>query len=260
MEEIKDIFYLPIESELEVFDHTYKNNLPLLLKGPTGCGKSRYVEYCARKYNASLITVSCNEDTSASALIGRYIFKDSNVEWIDGPVSRAVRTNSILYLDEITEAREDVTVLIHSLTDHRRTLFIDKTNEQLKASNNFQLIVSYNPSYQRGFKQLKPSTTQRFVAINFNYPNMILETQIVSAEAKIDMKMAEKLVLFARHIRTLSELNLAETVSTRLIINTAKLISSGVNHRLAVMVGMTNPLSDDLDISHSLNDLVSLKF
>lgn len=255
-----NVFYHPISFELEIFDHAYKNQLPLILKGPTGCGKSRFVEFCADKLGIELITVSCNEDTSAADLIGRYIFKDNSVEWIDGPVSRAVRTGSILYLDEITEAREDVTVLIHSLTDHRRILFIDKTNEKLKALDSFQMIASYNPGYQRGFKKLKPSTLQRFLSLNFNYPSFDIETEIVCRESQLDEKRVRNLITFSKHIRTLGELNLSETVSTRLIVNTAKLIKSGVEERIAVMAGMTNPLSDDIDITNSLKDLVSLKF
>lgn len=257
---LEGVYYRATSYELEIFDHTYKNQLPLMLKGPTGCGKSRFVEYCAMKTDVELITVSCNEDTSASDLIGRYIFKNDTVEWIDGPVTKAIRSGAILYLDEITEAREDVTVLIHSLTDHRRVLFIDKTNEKLKAPSSFQLIASYNPSYQRGFKKLKPSTQQRFVSLDFTYPSMEVEKEIVSKESSLEEKRVQKLITFSRHIRTLSELNLAESVSTRLIVNTAILIKSGVEERKAVITGMVNPLSDDEDISSSLKDLVLLKF
>ncbi|MCB9090932.1 MAG: CbbQ/NirQ/NorQ/GpvN family protein [Halobacteriovoraceae bacterium] len=256
----QDVFYRSVSNEIEIFEHTYKNRLPLILKGPTGCGKSRFVEFSAKKLGIDLITVSCNEDTSASDLIGRYIYKNESVEWIDGPVTRAVRNGMILYLDEITEAREDVTVLIHSLTDHRRELFIDKTNEKLKATENFYLIASYNPSYQRGLKKMKPSTLQRFVSLEFNYPPTDIEVEIVSNESHLEEKKVKKLIAFSKHVRTLGELNLAETISTRLIINSAKLIKSGVDERSAVITGMTNPLSDDSDISKSLQDLVMLSF
>ncbi|MCB9060898.1 MAG: CbbQ/NirQ/NorQ/GpvN family protein [Halobacteriovoraceae bacterium] len=257
---IGEVYYRPISFEQEIFDHSKKNKLPLMLKGPTGCGKSRFIEYCANKNQNELITVSCNEDTSASDLIGRYILKNNEVEWIDGPVSKAVRNGAILYLDEITEAREDVTVLIHSLTDHRRTLFIDKTNEKLRAPENFQLVISYNPKYQRGYKQLKPSTAQRFVALNFDYPPKDIEIEIVANESSLDLSVVKKLVNFARHIRTLSEYNLAESASTRLIVNAAKMIHSGVSERRAVNVCIINPLSEDNDIISSLNDLANLKF
>ncbi|HSI90129.1 MAG TPA: AAA family ATPase, partial [Adhaeribacter sp.] len=176
-------FYQEINNESEVFEHAWRNKLPLLLKGPTGCGKSRFVEFMAGKLEQKLITISCHEETSATDLIGRYIIKGAETVWVDGPMTTAVKEGAILYLDEMAEARPDVVVAIHSLTDHRRELFIDKLGETVKAAPGFMLVASFNPGYQKGFKELKPSTRQRFIALSFHYPEAQTETLILENES-----------------------------------------------------------------------------
>lgn len=251
-------YYKPIAKEIEVFEHSYKQKLPFLLKGPTGTGKSRFIEYMASKLNKKLITVSCHEETSSTDLIGRYIIKGAETIWLDGPLTTAVKTGAILYLDEIAEARPDVIVAIHSLTDHRRELFIDKLGETVKAHEDFTLVASFNPGYQRGFKELKPSTRQRFVAVSFEYPKAKNETEILVNETNIQEADAKKLVNIATKIRNLTELGLTETVSTRLLIDAAKLIKSGLPKRLAVHVAIVEPLTDDTEVVSALNDLCDL--
>ena len=251
-------FYYTIGKEVEVFENTYKNKLPFLLKGPTGTGKSRFVEYVAHKLDKKLITVSCHEETSSTDLIGRYIIKGAETIWIDGPLTTAVKQGAILYLDEVAEARPDVIVAIHSLTDHRRELFIDKLGETVKAHDDFCLVASFNPGYQRGFKELKPSTRQRFVAISFDYPDAKIETEIVVSETGVDHTIAKKLVNIANKIRNLTELGLTETVSTRLLVDAGKLIHSGLPNRLSVHVAVVEPLTDDPDVITALKDLSDL--
>ncbi|NVK53148.1 MAG: CbbQ/NirQ/NorQ/GpvN family protein [Flavobacteriaceae bacterium] len=251
-------YYKPIAKEVEVFEHSYKQKLPFLLKGPTGTGKSRFIEYMAHQLNKELITVSCHEETSATDLIGRYIIKGAQTVWLDGPLTIAVKTGAILYLDEIAEARPDVIVAIHSLTDHRRELFIDKLGETVKAHKDFMLVASFNPGYQKGFKELKPSTKQRFVAVSFDYPDAKVETEILVNETTIDIAEAKKLVNIANKIRNLTELGLTETVSTRLLVDAAKLISSGLPKRLSVHVAIVEPLTDDLEVITALKDLSDL--
>ena len=224
-------YYHPVGKEIDVFEQTYKNKIPLLLKGPTGTGKSRFIEFMAHKLNKKLITISCHEETSSTDLIGRFIIKGAETVWLDGPLTKAVKEGAIIYLDEIAEARPDVIVAIHSLTDHRRELFIDKLGETVKAHEDFMLVASFNPGYQRGFKELKPSTRQRFVAISFNYPDAKIETEILVNETNIDLNEATKLVKIGNKIRNLTELGLAETVSTRLLIDAAKLIHTGLSKR-----------------------------
>ncbi len=253
-------FYKEISNEICVFEYVYKNKLPLMLKGPTGCGKSRFVEYMAARLNKSLVQVSCNEETSAVDLLGRYLIKGSDTVWQDGPVSRAIRMDAILYLDEISEAREDVIVVLHSLTDYRRELYIDKTGEVLKASDKFMLIVSYNPGYQKSFKELKPSTRQRFVSLYFNYPTPDVEFEIVRKETGVADNIAKLLVSFACKVRSLKELELIETVSTRLIINAGKLIANNLDCRIACNISIIQPLTDDLLLQKSLIDLMNLYF
>ncbi|MGB0896615.1 MAG: CbbQ/NirQ/NorQ/GpvN family protein [Flavobacteriaceae bacterium] len=255
---IETPYYKPVAKEIEVFKHAYNNKIPLLLKGPTGTGKSRFIEYMASQLNKQLVTVSCHEETSATDLIGRYIIKGSETIWIDGPLTIAVKTGAILYLDEIAEARPDVIVAIHSLTDHRRELFIDKLGQTIKAHHDFMLVASFNPGYQRGFKELKPSTRQRFIALSFDYPNSTAETEIVENETNISTTDAKKLVAIATKIRNLTELGLTETVSTRLLIDAAKLIHSGLPKRLAVHVAIVEPLTDDTDVTSALKDLCDL--
>ncbi len=251
-------YYHQVGKEVEVFEHSYKNKIPFLLKGPTGTGKSRFIEYMTHKLNKKLITISCHEETSSTDLIGRYIIKGAETIWLDGPLTTAVKQGAIIYLDEIAEARPDVIVAIHSLTDHRRELFIDKLGEVVKAHNDFMLVASFNPGYQRGFKELKPSTRQRFVAMTFDYPNEKIETEILVNETEIEVSIAKKLVNIATKIRNLTELGLTETVSTRLLVDAAKLIHSGLPKRLAVHVAIVEPLSDDFEVVTALKDLTDL--
>jgi len=251
-------YYRPIAKEIEVFEKTFENKLPLLLKGPTGTGKSRFVEYMADKMQKKLLTVACHEETSATDLLGRYIIKGMETVWLDGPLTKAVREGYIIYLDEIAEARPDVIVAIHPLTDHRRELYIDKLGEIVKAHPDFMLVASFNPGYQRGFKELKPSTKQRFVALSFNFPEPKLEQEILINETGIDKDTAKKLVNIATKIRNLTELGLSETVSTRLLVDAAKLIKSGLPKRLSVHVAIVEPLSDEPEIIEALKDLSDL--
>jgi nitric oxide reductase NorQ protein len=251
-------YYLPTGKEKDVFTHAYKNKLPVLLKGPTGAGKSRFVEYMAAVLNKKLITVSCHEETSSTDLIGRFIIKGAETVWIDGPLTMAIKSGAILYLDEIAEARPDVIVAIHPLTDHRRELFIDKLGETIKAHNDFMLVASFNPGYQRGYKELKPSTRQRFVAVSFNYPEAKVETEILINETAVDENTAKQLVKIAEKIRNLKELGLTETVSTRLLVDAAKLIRSGLPKRLSVKTAIIEPLTDDEEVITALTDLANL--
>ena len=253
-------FYEDICGETDIFLHAYNVCLPVMLKGPTGCGKSRFVEYMAHKLNKNLIQVSCNEETSSIDLLGRYIVKGGDTIWQDGPVTRAVKENCFLYLDEISEAREDVIVVLHPLSDYRREIYIDKINAKIKADNDFMLIVSFNPGYQRNFKELKISTRQRFVGINFNYPNEKKEIQIIMHESGIDENIAKNLVFYANKVRKLTELELSETISTRLLINAAKLICNGVNKKIACNHSIIQPLSDDKDVNESMLDILNLYF
>lgn len=251
-------YYHQIGKEVEVFEHSYKNKLPFLLKGPTGTGKSRFIEFMAHKLDKKLITISCHEETSSTDLIGRYIIKGAETLWLDGPLTTAVKEGAIIYLDEIAEARPDVIVAIHSLTDHRRELFIDKLGVVIKAHDNFMLVASFNPGYQRGFKELKPSTRQRFVAMAFSYPEAKIEAEIVLNESGVDKSIAKKLVNIAEKIRNLTELGLTETVSTRLLVDAAKLIQSGLPKRLSVHVAVVEPLTDDIEVVEALKDLCDL--
>jgi nitric oxide reductase NorQ protein len=251
-------YYKIVGQEETIFEHTFKNKLPLLLKGPTGTGKSRFVEFMAHKMGKKLFTVACHEETSATDLIGRYIIKGAETVWVDGPMTKAVKEGAMLYLDEVAEARPDIIVALHSLTDHRRTLFIDKTGETVKADDNFMLIATYNPGYQKGFKELKPSTRQRFVSMSFVYPDQKIETEILVQETGVDSDIAKRLVMIGEKIRNLTELGLAETVSTRLLVDAAILIKSGLPKRLACNVAIAEPLTDDEDTLEALKDLISL--
>ncbi|MDQ3108614.1 MAG: CbbQ/NirQ/NorQ/GpvN family protein [Bacteroidota bacterium] len=255
---IPEPYYHATGMELEVFKQAYKNKLPLLLKGPTGTGKSRFVEHMAWHLEKNLITISCHEETSSTDLIGRFIIKGAETVWLDGPLTTAVKTGAIVYLDEIAEARPDVIVAIHSLTDHRRELFIDKLGQTFKAHDDFMLVASFNPGYQRGFKELKPSTRQRFVALSFNYPEQKVESEILVKETSVDEGVARKLVCIGNKIRNLKELGLTETVSTRLLVDAAKLIHSGLPNRLSVKTGIIEPLTDDREVVEAMTDLCNL--
>jgi len=205
-----------------------------------------------------LYTVACHEETSSTDLIGRYIIKGNETVWIDGPMTKAIKEGAFLYLDEIAEARPDIIVALHSLTDHRRALFIDKTGETIVADENFMLIATYNPGYQKGFKELKPSTRQRFISLSFNYPDNELEKSILIGETGVDEDVAKKLVKLGSKIRNLTELGLAETVSTRLLVDASLLIKSGLPQRLSCDVAIAEPLTDDEDTLIALKDLISL--
>lgn len=254
----KELFYKTIGNEVEVFHHINSLKLPLLIKGPTGSGKSRFIEYMSNELDRKLITVSCHEETSATDLIGRFIIKGAETVWVDGPLTIAVKNGYILYLDEVAEARPDVIVAIHSLTDHRRELFIDKLGETIKAHPDFLLVASFNPGYQKGFKELKPSTRQRFVALSFDYPQPKFEIEILMAETDIDKDTATKLVNIASKIRNLTELGLTETVSTRLLVDAAKLIHHGLPKRQSVHIAVIEPLTDEADTLQALKDLADL--
>jgi nitric oxide reductase NorQ protein len=251
-------YYHTIGKEIDVFEKAYECKIPFLLKGPTGTGKSRFIEFMAHKLGTELITISCHEEKSSTDLIGRFIIKGAETVWLDGPLTTAVKQGSIIYLDEIAEARPDVIVAIHSLTDHRRELFIDKLGENIKAHENFMLVASFNPGYQRGFKELKPSTRQRFVSISLAYPEEKIEAEILVSETDIEKDIAKKLVNIATKIRNLTELGLTETVSTRLLVDAAKLIHAGLPKRLAVHVAIVEPLTDDLEVIQALKDLSDL--
>ncbi len=254
----KEPYYRAIGKEEEVFEHAFKNKLPLLLKGPTGTGKSRFVEYMAYKLKKPIITVACHEETSATDLIGRYIIKGAETVWQDGPLTRAVKEGAILYMDEIAEARPDVIVAIHPLTDFRRVLYLDKLGEEVTATDDFMFVASFNPGYQKGFKELKPSTRQRFVSMTFDYPEAKMEAEIITQETGVDKDTARNLVKIANKIRNLTELGLTETVSTRLLVDAGKMIHTGLGKRLSVEVAIVEPLTDDPDTLEALKDLTGL--
>ncbi|MCC2110684.1 MAG: CbbQ/NirQ/NorQ/GpvN family protein, partial [Hyphomicrobiales bacterium] len=231
-----------------------------MLKGPTGCGKSRFVEYMAHKLGRPLITVACNEDMTASDLVGRFLLDRDGTKWQDGPLTIAARIGAICYLDEVVEARQDTIVVIHPLTDHRRYLPLDKKQEQLKAHDDFQLVISYNPGYQSLMKDLKPSTKQRFGALNFDYPEADLEAEIVAAEAGIDKATAGKLVQIAHRARNLKGHGLDEGISTRLLVYAGQMIAEGVEPALACTMTLVTPLTDDPDMRETLEAAVATFF
>jgi len=252
------VFYLPIAKEEEVFRHAWEAKLPLMVKGPTGCGKTRFIQHMALQLGLSLVTVACNEDTSATDLLGRHLLVGGETRWVDGPVTRATRTGALLYLDEIAEARADALVVIHSLSDHRRELFLDRTGETVQPPDAFMLIVSYNPGYQRSLREMKPSTRQRFIALNFTYPPEELEIQIVVEESGVDRTTARRLVQMGRKIRNLHELSLMESASTRLLIAAGKLIARGVPPRLSCITAIAEPLTDEADALTALRQLIEV--
>ena len=249
-------FYLETGNEKALFEAAYDGKLPVMLKGPTGCGKTRFVEYMAYRLNRPLVTVACHEDLFASDLIGRYLLINDETIWIDGPLTRAVRIGAICYLDEIVEARKDTTVVIHPLSDDRRTLVIEKKGEVVPAHPDFALVISYNPGYQSVLKDLKQSTRQRFVSIEFSYPDPEKEAEIVSREGEIDSEIARRLVSLAVKIRNIREHGLAEGASTRLLIYAAQLIRRGIDPVAACRSAVCLPLTDDSRLQETLNDLV----
>jgi nitric oxide reductase NorQ protein len=250
-------FYLPQGDECDIFNVAYRNQMPLLLKGPTGCGKTRFVAHMAARLGRPLYTVSCHDDLSASDLIGRYLLKGGETEWVDGPLTRAVRDGAICYLDEVVEARKDVTVVLHPLTDDRRILPIERTGETLTAGADFMLVASYNPGYQNIMKTLKPSTRQRFLAIDFDFPAPEREVEIVSAESGLSKDKTATLVRLSGKLRALKGQDLEEGVSTRLLVYCASLISGGMPIERAIRTAMIEPLTDDGDVKKGLLDLVA---
>jgi len=253
-------YYLASGREIEIFESAYRNLVPVLLKGPTGCGKTRFMEYMAWRLKRPLITVSCHDDLTASDLVGRYLVQGGETVWVDGPLTRAVRVGGICYLDEIVEARKDTTVVIHPLADDRRILPIEKRGEILKAPPEFLLSISYNPGYQSVMKDIKQSTRQRFLALEFTYPEKGHEAAIVARESGIDIRMAEGLVSLAEKTRNLKDRGLVEGASTRLLIHAAKLISSGIDPAEACSVAVAAPLTDDHEMLEALTELIRSLF
>lgn len=256
----KQPFYQQVANEEALFTQAWKHGLPALIKGPTGCGKTRFVQYMAHKLDLPLYTVACHDDLSATDLVGRHLIGAEGTWWQDGPLTRAVREGGICYLDEVVEARQDTTVVLHPLADDRRELFIERTGETLQAPDNFMLVVSYNPGYQNLLKGMKPSTRQRFVAMRFDYPQAEQETQIVATEAGVDTRLAAQLVRLGNAIRRLENHDLEEVASTRLLIFAARLIKSGVPVQQACLACLAEPLSDDLQTVRALMDVVNVHF
>ncbi len=261
-------WYLPVGDEVSVFEAAFAARLPVLLKGPTGCGKTRFVEFMAWRLAARreqdgpvpLITVACHEDLTATDLVGRYLLSGDETVWMDGPLTRAVRTGAICYLDEVVEARKDTTVVIHALTDHRRILPIDKTAELLEAHPDFLLVISYNPGYQSVVKDLKPSTRQRFVSLEFDYPGAEAETTIIATETGVDLETAERLAFIGAKTRHLRERGFEEGVSTRLLVYAAQLIVGGIEPRRACEAAIVFAVSDDADAQQAVADIVDVVF
>jgi nitric oxide reductase NorQ protein len=251
-------YYLPSGNELGVFALCHARRLGVMLKGPTGCGKTRLVEHMAWRLGRPLVTVACHDDLSASDLIGRYLIRGDATLWQDGPLTRAVREGAICYLDEIVEARQDTVVVLHALTDHRRILPIDKTGEQLAAAPEFQLVVSYNPGYQHLLKDLKPSTRQRFVALDLGFPPFDAEVAVVAHESGLERGLAHALVTLGGRLRGLRDQGLAEVPSTRLLVATAQLIAGGITPKEACRVALIAPLTDDPTLVEAMMELVDL--
>ena len=280
-------FYLPVGDEVEIFEAAYHQKIPILFKGPTGVGKTRFVEYMSYKlgrpltkikkrsskkspednqstsknrHNIPLVTIACHEDLTASDLVGRYLLQGDSTEWIDGPLTRAVKAGGICYLDEIVEARKDTTVLIHPLTDHRRVLPIEKKGELLEAADGFLLVMSYNPGYQTALKDLKHSTRQRFVAIEFDPPPKDIEANIIRHEADVDTETSEQLARLGEKVRNLKEHGLAEGASTRLLIYAGKLMMQGISARRACQVAVNWAVTDDTSMHHAIEEVISSIF
>ena len=276
-------YYLPVADEVEVFTVAYEQKIPVLFKGPTGCGKTRFIEYMAYKFgrpltvakrkskgaqgespsgnhSVPLVTIACHEDLTASDLVGRYLLEGDSTKWIDGPLTRAVKSGAICYLDEIVEARKDTTVLIHPLTDHRRILPVEKKGQLLEAHDGFLLVISYNPGYQSALKDIKHSTRQRFIAIEFNYPPRELEKEIIRHESEVSLDIAAQLAKLGEKVRNLKEHGLQEGVSTRLLIYAGRLIEKGITPRRACQVAVVWALSDESEVQRSIEEVVSSIF
>ncbi len=250
-------YYRPVGNEVAQFEAAWSSRMPMMLKGPTGCGKTRFIEYMAWKLGMPLITVSCHEDMTASDLVGRYLLDADGTVWHDGPLTLAVRHGAICYLDEIVEARQDTTVVIHSLTDDRRILSLEKKNEVLRADDDFHMVISYNPGYQSVLKDLKESTKQRFGAIDFGYPDSSLEAEIVGHESQVSGAIATTLVTIAERSRNLRGQGLDEGASTRMLIHAGKLIRHGVPLGEACEVALVLPITDDPDVRAALNSAIA---
>lgn len=253
----REPFYLAVGREVELFEAAHATRLPFMLKGPTGCGKTRFVEHMAWRLGRPLITVACHEDLSATDLVGRFLLEGEETVWHDGPLTKAVRSGAICYLDEVVEARKDTVVIIHPLTDDRRRLPIEKRGTILDAPPEFMLVVSYNPGYQSILKDLKQSTRQRFVAMEFDYPPAALETEIVAREGGVDEGTARDLVLIGQKVRNLRGHGLEEGVSTRLLIYAAQLIARGIAPVAAAEVALCSPITDDRELQRSIREIVT---
>jgi nitric oxide reductase NorQ protein len=264
-------FYLPLKDEVDLFEAAYAEKIPVLLKGPTGCGKTRFLEYMTHRMSKKqhalsdhdgipLITIACHEDLTASDLVGKYLLEGDTTRWVDGPLTRAVKSGGICYLDEVVEARKDTIVLIHPLADHRRSLYIEKKGEMLEASNSFMLVISYNPGYQSILKNLKHSTRQRFIAIEFTHPPREIESRIICHEAGISEDLAGRLARLGEKIRNLKGQDLSEVISTRLLIYAARLIKEGIPARRACEVAAVWSITDDQEVQKSLKEVVTAIF
>jgi len=260
MSQITNTYYKAQANEVELFEAAASMHLPILIKGPTGCGKTRFIEAMGEKLNRKVYTVVCHDDLSAADLIGRHLIDENGTYWQDGPLTKAVREGGICYLDEIIEARKDTTVVLHSLADYRRILPIDRTGEVIEAHPNFMLVVSYNPGYQNVLKGMKPSTKQRFIALSFEYPKANIEEEIIIKESGVSSEIAKKLVTIASEIRQLDDNEIQEAVSTRLLVYAAKLIVQGFNPYQAAQHSIVESLSDEVEVLEVLEKLIGLHF
>lgn len=256
----KEPYYVPLHNEIELFQAAYESKLPVMLKGPTGCGKTRFVEHMSWRLKRTLVTVACHEDLTASDLVGKYTLRGDETVWQDGPLTTAVKAAGIAYLDEIVEARKDTTVVIHPLTDDRRVLPLEKKGEIVAAPPEFQLVISYNPGYQSVLKDLKHSTKQRFVAIEFDYPTPEIEEEILRSESGIDEDTAAKLVKIAEKVRNLRTHGLEEGVSTRLLVYAGQLITDGVEPIPACEATICKPITDDVEMQRSIIEIIATQF
>ena len=253
-------FYQPAGDEVEIFQHAWKNRLPLLIKGPTGCGKTRFVSHMAARLGLPLHTVACHDDLTAADLVGRHLIGDGKTMWCDGPLTRAVREGGICYLDEVVEARKDTTVVLHPLADDRRVLPIDRTGELLAAPPSFMLVVSYNPGYQNLLKGMKPSTRQRFVSLRFDFPRPEQEEAVLIGETACAPDLAKRLVAIANALRALKDRDLEEAASTRLLVYAALLVKDGMDPVAACRVGIVESLTDDADVAEGLMEVAAATF